>query len=103
MYRKMFAMLWVCLIAVVIACTADREIPVDTQAGSPAVGTSGMVSTAYPLATQSGLEILKAGGNAFDAAVAVAAVLNVVWPPGRFPPLLQLPGHIRCPSRIRRP
>ncbi len=43
-----------------------------------AANTHGMVSSVHPLATQAGLDVLKTGGNAVDAAVAVGLTLGVV-------------------------
>jgi gamma-glutamyltranspeptidase/glutathione hydrolase len=44
------------------------------------MGRNGMVCAGHPLAAQAGISVLQKGGNAFDAAIATAAVLNVVEP-----------------------
>ena len=63
-------LLFVSLSLVVLSASADKKLP--------ARGQKGMVSTSHPLASETGIKILKQGGNAIDAAVAIAFVLGVV-------------------------
>jgi len=50
------------------------------QEETGAIGDTAMVATGHHLATKIGLEVLKNGGNAFDAAIAVKFALAVVFP-----------------------
>ena len=49
---------------------------------SEVIASNGMVATSHPLATQVGIDILKKGGNAIDAAIAANAAIGLMEPTG---------------------
>src|SRR6059058_5092574 len=64
----------------ITAVRGDRSWYWLDQTRSEVLARHGVVATSQPLAAQAGLQILKDGGNAADAAVAAAAMLGLVEP-----------------------
>jgi gamma-glutamyltranspeptidase/glutathione hydrolase len=72
---------WVALVPFSLhAQTADEDTSFATHARAASVATRHMVAASDPLAAEAGLAVLRAGGNAVDAAVAVQAMLTLTEP-----------------------
>ena len=77
--------LLLCLLALavvpVLVESAERPTGTAGKAGrSVTVAQNGIVATSHPLAAQIGLDVLKSGGNAVDAAIATSAAMGLMEP-----------------------
>lgn len=77
----LLAIAFIFLFTLLSAFSAERNTPTAHRSGrSVVMATHGMVATSHPLAAQIGLDVLKAGGNAIDAAIATNAAMGLMEP-----------------------
>ncbi|MBW2261153.1 MAG: gamma-glutamyltransferase [Deltaproteobacteria bacterium] len=79
--ERLLVLLVLVLLAPLLIC-ADRITGKSFATRSEVIAASGMVASSQPLATQVGIDILKKGGSAVDAAIAVNAALGLMEPTG---------------------
>lgn len=80
-YQKLtFLLSIICLIICCKNAPKTKEFTFSTARITGAIADSVMVVSAHPLASKAGVDILKKGGNAVDAAIAVQLALAVVYP-----------------------
>jgi gamma-glutamyltranspeptidase / glutathione hydrolase len=79
-HKKLFSIWFITTIAFNVCLGQDRFSGKTFASRSEVISTNGMVATCHPLATQIGIDVLKKGGNAIDAAIAANAFLGLADP-----------------------